>query len=118
MQKAEGSKQNAEGGRLSAAADLLVSLWHRLTTTRYTRQLEAEVQVLAEEIERLRKENRGLLNSVLIRSGFPPIEDAAESARGGPLKYMRSRSSQQLARRLEMESRRPKLRQEKGRTEA
>lgn len=42
-------------------------LWHRLTTTRYTVMLE-------DEIDRLRQENRALLNSLLTRAGVQPID--------------------------------------------
>jgi hypothetical protein len=44
----------------------LRDMWQRITTTRYTRTLEAEVV-------RLRAENRGLLNSILGIAGIPPI---------------------------------------------
>jgi hypothetical protein len=42
------------------------SIWRRITATRYTRALEAEVV-------RLRAENRALLNSILGIAGVPPI---------------------------------------------
>src|SRR6202167_3619116 len=41
-------------------------IWRRLTATRYTRALEADVT-------RLRAENRALLNSILGIAGVPPI---------------------------------------------
>jgi hypothetical protein len=41
-------------------------IWRRITATRYTRGLEAEVG-------RLRAENRALLNSILGIAGVPPI---------------------------------------------
>ena len=41
-------------------------MWQRITATRYTRALEAEVV-------RLRAENRALLNSILGIAGVPPI---------------------------------------------
>ena len=41
-------------------------IWRRVTATRYTRGLEAEVG-------RLRAENRALLNSILGIAGVPPI---------------------------------------------
>ena len=44
-------------------------LWRRITATRYTRTLEAEVA-------RLRAENRALLNSILGIAGVPPISVA------------------------------------------
>ena len=44
----------------------VIELWRRVTETRYTRALEAEVA-------RLRAENRALLNSILGIAGVPPI---------------------------------------------
>jgi hypothetical protein len=44
----------------------LTNIWRGITTTRYTRALEAEVA-------RLRAENRALLNSILGIAGVPPI---------------------------------------------
>lgn len=43
------------------------AIWHRLTTTRYVAMLE-------DEVDRLREENRGLLNSLLTRAGVQPID--------------------------------------------
>ncbi|HLV96899.1 MAG TPA: hypothetical protein VKS44_17025 [Candidatus Acidoferrales bacterium] len=48
--------------------------WRRWTTTRYTRSLEVEV-------ERLRAENRALLNSILGIAGVPPITVAMPESR-------------------------------------
>jgi hypothetical protein len=69
-------------------------IWHRLTTTRYARTLEAELALEREvaarldaviaqqgiesakqdvEISRLRAENRALLNSILGIAGVPPL---------------------------------------------
>jgi len=45
---------------------LIAEFWRRVTATRYTRALEAEVV-------RLRAENRALLNSILGIAGVPPI---------------------------------------------
>jgi hypothetical protein len=42
------------------------TIWRRITETRYTRALEADVA-------RLRAENRALLNSILGIAGVPPI---------------------------------------------
>jgi hypothetical protein len=42
------------------------TIWRRITATRYTRALEADVA-------RLRAENRALLNSILGIAGVPPI---------------------------------------------
>ena len=44
----------------------MIEIWRRVTATRYTRGLEAEVG-------RLRAENRALLNSILGIAGVPPI---------------------------------------------
>jgi hypothetical protein len=44
----------------------LRQMWQRITKTRYTRALEAE-------IARLRAENRALLNSILGIAGVPPL---------------------------------------------
>ena len=46
----------------------------RLLTTRYTRSLE-------EEVARLRRENRALINSILSLAGLPPLRLDAEIAR-------------------------------------
>jgi hypothetical protein len=51
-------------------------LWHRLTTTRYTAWLE-------DEVERLRAENRAMLNSLLVRGGVQPIDTPAPTPRVG-----------------------------------
>ncbi len=50
----------------------MIEIWRRVTATRYTRALEAEVA-------RLRAENRALLNSILGIAGVPPI--TVETAR-------------------------------------
>jgi hypothetical protein len=52
-------------------------IWQRITTSSYTRLLEAEVA-------RLRAENRALLNSILGIAGVPPV--AAEAAPEGSLR--------------------------------
>ncbi|MGH9756955.1 MAG: hypothetical protein ACRD4M_04410 [Candidatus Acidiferrales bacterium] len=58
----------------------LHEMWRRMTTSRYTRALEAVVErrdgELAREraeIRRLRAENRALLNSILGIAGIPPV---------------------------------------------
>ena len=51
-------------------------LWRRLTTTRYTAWLE-------DEVERLRAENRGMLNSLLTRAGVQPIDIPPPTPRVG-----------------------------------
>jgi hypothetical protein len=48
-------------------------MWRRITSTRRTRALEAEITRQRAEIDRLRAENRALLNSILGIAGIPPI---------------------------------------------
>lgn len=48
-------------------------LWKWVTTSRYVRALEGEV-------ERLRAENRALMNSILGIAGIPPVIAAGNSA--------------------------------------
>ena len=48
-------------------------MWARVTTTRYARVLEFEAERLRGDVERLRAENRALLNSILGIAGVPPI---------------------------------------------
>jgi hypothetical protein len=51
-------------------------LWRKLTTTRYTAWLE-------DEVERLRAENRAMLNSLLVRGGVQPIDTPPLTPRVG-----------------------------------
>jgi len=51
----------------------LNEIWRRITSTRYTRELEAELANAHSEIVLLRGENRALLNSILGIAGVPPI---------------------------------------------
>jgi hypothetical protein len=76
--------------------------WQALTTTRYTRRLEAEVDLERAEIERLRQENRALLNSLLGTAGVPPIETPA--AHQPTIAPVRRRSWPQIATVREIEA--------------
>lgn len=58
---------------LSKALDLCARL-RRGMRSRYVRLLEAEIARERAEIERLRTENRAMLNSLLGTAGAPPIE--------------------------------------------
>ena len=90
----------------------LAEMWEKLTARRYTRMLEGEV-------ERLRAENRALVNSIIGVAGIPPLkieaeveaeqdrrrwlEKAKRGQFGVPLNRLRKRSWQQIGRMLEME---------------
>ena len=55
--------------------------------SRYVRLLEAEVERGRADVERLRAENRALLNSLLGMAGVPPIEaPAAHPAQIAPIR--------------------------------
>ena len=63
--------------------------------SRYVRELEAEIARERAEIERLRTENRAMLNSLLGTAGVPPIEaPLPHSAQIAPI---RRRSWSQIA---------------------
>jgi hypothetical protein len=47
--------------------------WRRIASSRKVRALESEIAQQRAEIERLRAENRALLNSILGIAGIPPI---------------------------------------------
>jgi hypothetical protein len=53
------------------------------------------VQLLEEEVSRLRGENRALMNSLLGTAGFPPVE-FPETVQPQPLPRLRKRSWHQL----------------------
>ncbi len=70
-------------------AETLQAWWRWLTTTRYTRALE-------DEVERLRAENRALTNSLLGTVGIPPL-DFSEGAKKPPeIPRLRRRSWHQV----------------------
>ena len=79
----------------------LSASWRWLTTGRYTRTLE-------DEVERLRVENRALLNSLLGTAGFPPIHpDTVGTSWQARVPPVRRRSWHQLAARREWEAAAP-----------
>ena len=67
----------------------------RLLRGRYVRLLEEEVARQRAEIERLRVENRALMNSLLGTAGFPPVE-FPEAPKPQPLPRLRKRSWHQI----------------------
>ena len=52
----------------------MLNWMHELFERRYVREIEEELSRARDEIERLRGENRALMNSLLGTAGFPPIE--------------------------------------------
>lgn len=85
------SRWNFVAARLAAA-------WRWLSTSRYTRSLEATVHLQRSEIDRLRAENLGLMNSMLRRGGYEPVGEQPR-----PVNFRtRPHSWQQLARQREM----------------
>jgi hypothetical protein len=75
---------------------------------RYVRMPEAEIERGRAEIERLRAENRALLNSLLGTAGVPPIE--APPAHPAQIAPIRRRSWSQIATTREIECGRRSLR--------
>ena len=61
------------------------------------------VEMLEEEVERLRAENRALMNSLLGTAGFPPVE-YAEPVKPVGLSRLRKRSWQQIQMKNEREA--------------
>ena len=70
--------------------------------SRYVRLLEAEIERERAEVERLRTENRALLNSLLGTAGVPPIE--SPPAHPVQIAPVRRRSWSQIAAAREIEA--------------
>jgi hypothetical protein len=81
--------------------DLLARVRQALRS-RYVRLLEAEITRERSEIDRLRAENRALLNSLLGTAGVPPIE--APAAYPPQIAPIRRRSWSQIASTREIEA--------------
>ena len=61
------------------------------------------VVLLEQEVERLRSENRALVNSLLGTAGFPPVSLEDDVRRGGPaMTPVRRRTWTQIAREREL----------------
>jgi len=67
----------------------------KLLQSNYVRLLEDQVARGLEENERLRVENRALMNSLLGTAGFPPVE-FSEAPKPQPLPRLRKRSWHQI----------------------
>jgi hypothetical protein len=75
---------------------------HQAVRSRYVRLLEEQIARERAEIERLRTENRALLNSLLGTAGVPPIE--APPAHPAQIAPIRRRSWPQIAAAREIEA--------------
>ena len=92
---------------LKSAMSHIRDLWDRLIRSRYVRLLESE-------IERLRAENRALMNSILGIAGVPPVvtpdspsvqgNASANQTASQSVAPIRRRSWQQVNRALEIEA--------------
>ena len=76
--------------------------WREGIRSRYVRLLEAEIERGRAEVERLRVENRALLNSLLGTAGVPRIE--APPAHLAQIAPIRRRSWSQIAATREIEA--------------
>lgn len=74
--------------------------------SRYVRLLEEEIARERAESERLRGENRALMNSLLGTAGFPPVE-FPEAPKPQPLPRLRKRSWHQTQAWREADAKRP-----------
>src|SRR5579863_10776049 len=86
---------------LKKIADWLARLRQGMRS-RYVRLLEAEIARDRAEIERLRTENRAMLNSLLGTAGVPPIE--APEVHPAQIAPIRRRSWSQIAAALEIDA--------------
>ena len=84
---------------------------------RYLRLLEEQVARERAETERLRAENRALINSLLGTAGFPPVE-FPEAPKPQPLPRLRKRSWPQIQAWREVDSARDDATNFDGREEA
>lgn len=73
----------------------MFELFRSLLRSKYVRALEEEIARERAESERLRAENRALMNSLLGTAGFPPVE-FPEAPKPQPLPRLRKRSWHQI----------------------
>src|SRR5579862_7581627 len=78
--------------------------------SRYVRMIESELSLARGEVERLREENRALLNSLLGTAGVPPIETPRTTA---STPAVRRRSWPQIATAREIEAARAEQKRER-----
>jgi hypothetical protein len=78
-------------------------MWHSIMTWLARVARSRYVRLLEQEVERLRAENRALVNSLLGTAGFPPVSLDEELRRGvTPMTPVRRRSWTQIARDREL----------------
>ncbi len=78
-------------------------MWQKFTTWISRHARSRYVRLLEQEVERLRAENRALVNSLLGTAGFPPVSLDEELRRGGPAMLpVRRRTWTQIAREREL----------------
>ena len=77
-------------------------MWHSLMTWLSLHLRSRYVRLLEQEVERLRSENRALVNSLLGTAGFPPVSLDDDLWRGmAAMPPVRRRSWMQIARERE-----------------
>jgi hypothetical protein len=77
-------------------------MWHSLMTWLSLHARSRYVRLLEQEVERLRAENRALVNSLLGTAGFPPVSLDDDLRRGAAaMPAVRRRSWTQIARERE-----------------
>ena len=87
--------------------------------SRYARLLEDELARERGETQRLRAENRALLNSLLSTAGCPPVDFDAGKSEWREIPRLRRRSWHQIAARHEVEqTRRAQLQEQARRPDA
>jgi hypothetical protein len=87
----------------------LARAWQGMRS-RYVRMIEEELAMARAEVERLREENRALLNSLLGTAGVPPIEVPRTMA---STPAVRRRSWPQIATAREIEAARAEQKRER-----
>jgi hypothetical protein len=77
-------------------------MWQSLMTWLSRHARSRYVRLLEQEVERLRAENRALVNSLLGTAGFPPVSLDDDVRRGGAMTPVRRRTWTQIAREREL----------------
>lgn len=64
--------------------------WHWLTTSRYTRKLEAENEELRAQLQKLKAENTALIFALGKRPSFVPVSEREEEIQAAATKVPRN----------------------------